>query len=276
MHESVLVYKGLKFLKWGVVLIAASFLGYIFHDPVPIANGGTTLGYVLGTIGALLILWLMWFGVRKRRYGGGGSQLEGWLSAHIYLGTSLIIVATLHTGFQFGWNVHTLAYALMMIVIFSGFFGVYAYRRYPQLMTENMQGDTLPGTMAAIVDIDDESKELSITLSDEISGVIFRGAQETKIGGSFMAQLSASDRGCAAHRAFEETQNYTASTPSGKSGEMTKLLSLLGRKTELVAKARRDVRLKALMNIWLYFHVPLSLALLSALSAHVFSIFFYW
>ena len=40
---------------------------------------------------------------------------------------ALIVIATLHTGFQFGWNVHTLAYVLMMLVILSGMFGIAAY-----------------------------------------------------------------------------------------------------------------------------------------------------
>ena len=33
---------------------------------------------------------------------------------------------------------------------------------------------------------------------------------------------------------------------------------------------------KAFLDIWLYFHVPLSFALLAALIAHIVSVFFYW
>jgi len=54
------------------------------------------------------------------------------------------------------------------------------------------------------------------------------------------------------------------------------LLGLLARKEELLARARRDVRYKALLDIWLYVHVPLSFALLGALIAHIISVFFYW
>ena len=42
-------------------------------------------------------------------------------------GLSLIVIVTLHTGFQFGWNVHTLAYGLMLLVIVSGIFGIVVY-----------------------------------------------------------------------------------------------------------------------------------------------------
>jgi len=51
---------------------------------------------------------------------------------------------------------------------------------------------------------------------------------------------------------------------------------LLDEKAQLLTRARRDVSYKAMMDLWLYIHVPLSFALLAALLAHVLSVFFYW
>ena len=58
-------------------------------------------------------------------------MLLGWLSAHVYLGVVLVVVATLHASFQAGWNVHTLAYVLMLFVVLSGIYGVIMYARVP-------------------------------------------------------------------------------------------------------------------------------------------------
>ena len=55
-----------------------------------------------------------------------------------------------------------------------------------------------------------------------------------------------------------------------------RLISLLVRKEELLRRARRDVQFSALMQIWLFVHVPLSFGLLAALTAHIVSVFFYW
>ena len=102
-----------------------------------IACAAAVLSATLGIAGALLILWLMWFGYRKRLYLKDQGNLVAWLSAHVYLGLSLFVIATLHIGFHFGWNVHTLAYVLMCLVIASGGFGILSYVRYPRVMTEN-------------------------------------------------------------------------------------------------------------------------------------------
>src|SRR5262245_21950563 len=113
MHQSFVTYKIFRCAIFAGVLSTASIVAYLIDSPRDSQNGGTWLGYTLGTIAALLILYLMWFGVRKRSYRSTSGGAVGWLSAHVYLGLTLLLLATLHCGFQFGLNVHTAAYALM-------------------------------------------------------------------------------------------------------------------------------------------------------------------
>src|SRR5215204_3869377 len=121
-HEGFLRYQGYKWLKVALVISGTALLIYAFNDVEPKRNGGSIYGYITGTIGVGLILWLTMLGVRKRQITPGRWSLKSWTSAHVYLGLALIVIASLHTAFDFGWNVHTLAYALMMIVIASGVF----------------------------------------------------------------------------------------------------------------------------------------------------------
>ena len=98
--------------------------------------------------------------------------MQGWTSAHVYLGTALIIIATLHTGFQFGWNLHTLAYTLMMIVILSGFFGIWAYARYPSLMTENTGGKSRPELYTEISELDRQLQRIAEKGGPEVATAV--------------------------------------------------------------------------------------------------------
>lgn len=276
MNQSILVYRGFRYLKVAIALSLIASLLYAFHQPLHRPNGGTWLGYGLGTIGAGLIVWLMWFGIRKRRYGGGRAMVEEWLSAHVYLGLSLIVVATLHSGFKFGWNVHTLAYVVMMAVIASGAFGVYAYIRYPTLMTENRRGATLDMMMGQMSDLDRECRAAAMGLGDDIARLVLAASQETCIGGSMWRQLCGSDPNCPTQRALVEVHDRAAVAPGEHAVALRRLVTLLQRKGDLVGRARRDVQIKALLDIWLYVHVPLSFALLAALIAHIVAVFFYW
>ena len=56
----------------------------------------------------------------------------------------------------------------------------------------------------------------------------------------------------------------------------TVLRSLLGKRAAQIDQIRRQMQTKALLQIWLYVHVPLTIALLAALTAHVVSVFYYW
>ncbi len=277
MHESILIYRGFRYLKFSVAMVLVAVIAYAVHTPeVGPPNGGTALGYVLGVWGLGLIVWLAWFGVRKRRYGIGKQNLEDWLSAHVYLGLGLIIVATLHTGFQFGWNVHTLAYVLMILVIVSGIFGVYTYARYPTLITDNRRGATQRELLAQVAELDAKAREISAQLGDNIHREVMRAAETLAIGGSALQQLSGRDRNCPAARAVQRIGAMALDLPAAETERGHLLLEILARKLQVVERLRRDLAYKAMMDVWLYFHVPLTFALLAGLTAHVVSVFFYW
>ena len=78
-----------------LVVCLIALVGYFAADVKPRPNGGSWYGYALGTIGALLIVWLSLLGVRKRATSRGHWSLKAWTSAHVYLGLALIMIATL-------------------------------------------------------------------------------------------------------------------------------------------------------------------------------------
>jgi len=275
-HQSLLAYANYRFFKIAVAVVALTVAAYLWDTPPGGRNGGTVLGYTLGTIGALLILWLLWFGIRKRRYNAGAVTLLSWLSAHVYLGTTLIVIATLHAAFQVGLNVHTLAYLLMLIVIFSGFYGVYMYLRVPRRLTDNLGDETRASLLLKIADLDKQAREIALGLPDNVNQLVLAAAQNTRVGGSWRRQLSGTDPDCATAAAVDQLQAIGKSLRGEEARVNQRLYTVLLRKQELLAKVRRDVAYKARLDLWLYVHVPMSLALLAALAAHVISVFFYW
>lgn len=275
-HESFLVLRRFFYLKVALLLMLASIVPYVLWQPASGHDGGTWLGYTLGTVGALLIVWLMWFGVRKRRYGPGAWSLKAWLSAHVYLGLSLIVVATLHAGFQFGPNIHTVAYLLMLMVIATGVYGTVTYARVPRLMTQNRMSQSLRGMVLEMLDLDRQCVELALGLGDEFAEEVRRSREETRLGGSLWRRLSARDPRCGTTRAQVRVRALAQQVPAETSERAANLLVALRRKQELLQRARRDIRYQTLFDLWLYTHVPLSFALLAALIAHIVSVFFYW
>jgi hypothetical protein len=275
-HQSILAYARYRYLKVATALVVVSVAAYFWDRPPNGRYGGTWLGYTLGTVGALLIFWLLYFGVRKRRYSSNAGMVQGWLSAHCYLGTTLIVIATLHAAFKVGWNVHTLAYMLMLVVIFSGFYGVYAYLRYPRVMTDNLGDDTLQMLLIRIADLDRQSRQLALSLPDTINRLVLASAQGTRIGGPWYQQMRGRDPRCPTTAASNGVQIIGRKLSGEQAKTNHQLYAVLLKKQELVARARRDVQLKSWMDIWLYIHVPLSIALLVVLTIHIVSVFFYW
>jgi hypothetical protein len=277
-HESFMAYSRFLYLKIALALAVASVVLYAIDRPYGSGSGygGSWAGYTLGTIGALLILWLTWFGYHKRSYANIRARLASQLSAHVYLGLALLVVATLHTGFHFGWNVHTLAYILMCVVIASGVFGIFCYARYPRLMTDNRAGMTMQQMLGRIASLDDELRLAALPLDHATAMVIARSTETNVIGGSVWRQLSGRLRGCTTEAAIAYLYAKGMELPAEIEDAWRRVRVLLEEKGLLLTRVRRDISYKAMMDVWLYLHVPIAMMLLVALFAHVFSVFFLW
>ncbi len=267
-------YAGYRWLKISLALSAISLISYFLVDVTPRHNGGSWYGYTLGTIGVVLILWLTMLGVRKRAMTPGRWSLKAWTSAHVYLGLSLIVIATLHTGFQLGWNVHTLAYALMMLVILSGLWGVVGYATIPEALSNNRQATTEGQMLELIRSADRQLHEAAQPLEGRLSALVLASLQQDPFAGGLWVRLAGRDSRCATDRAYRALR--AESGGSVDPAIIKRVDDLIDRKRASLQQLRRHMRLKALLEIWLYIHVPVTFILIAALTAHVVSVFFYW
>ncbi len=274
-HSNIFDYKRYRYFKLAVIIILIAFAAYLIFEPAVGHYGGSWLGYSLGTASAALVFLLAWYGVRKRRYRSSGTT-QGWLSAHIYLGTALTFLATFHSGLHFGLNIHTVTYGILLVVVVSGFFGNYAYMIYPRLMTENMGEDNLDGLLLRIAESDKMARQIALLMPDDINDTVSRACRETSIGVSLLEQLKGFQPDCPSAMAVQELTVLGNDLPIEHRKLYRDLYSIMVRRESLVRRARQDLMYRARMGFWLYFHVPFAIALLMAMVAHVIAVFFYW
>jgi hypothetical protein len=279
-HESFLTYGNGRWWKTAIAICVICFATYFLIDIQPRHNGGSWYGYTLGTIGFGLILWLTLLGVRKRAMTPGRWSLKAWTSAHVYLGLSLIVIATLHTGFQLGWNVHTLAWSLMMVVILSGLFGIYVYATLPKALSQNRYDEDGAITEKIMVEqmkqLDRQIHDAAQPLDPEASAIVEKSLGENVFAGSFWQRVRNSYPGDLTRHAMTELRRLRNFRPRTDDDPFERVETLLTKKEALLAKLRRHLQLKSWLQAWLYIHVPATFALIAALTAHVISVFFYW
>lgn len=274
MHDSFLRYRNGRWLNLSAALAVACVIAYAVDDPPGGRGGGTWLGYALGGLAAALMLWLTWFGVRKRRYQPGGAPLRGWLSAHVYLGLTLLVIVPLHCAFRFGWNVHTLAFVLMAAVIVTGMIGVAIYAVVPERMTRNRPGERLVTLFEQVGALDAECKVAGRGMPTAVAAVVADAIDSTRLGGGLLRQLRGTDPSGPTTRAIAVVQNAITGD-AGPSPDLQHVLENLAARRTLLERIRRDIQLKAWLDVWLIVHVPLALASLAAVAVHVFVVWYY-
>jgi hypothetical protein len=306
MRPSILNYRGARFAGWALALMVSAVLVFVSHSDYLLPNhgqppnGGTWQGYVLGSVALVLIVWLSALGIAKRRY--GRVNLQAWTSAHVYLGSALLIVASFHSAMQFGFNVHTLAYVLMCVVIFSGMVGLYFYLGYPRKMALNRHNQSRQQLFAELNQLNQQAQVLANRCHANVRTAVETTVARTSIGGGLLDQLLARDhssvemlvegkgdevvgkevvRKQVANTDQRTVIDYIAkciprARKQGEAGNLQNLLEILCRRQTVLGQLRRDIAYAARLKVWLWVHIPGTVALLVALALHVVSVFFYW
>jgi hypothetical protein len=296
MHQSFVNFRNYRYCVIAVCGSFAALCAYLVDRPRVPPNGGTWLGYTLGTIAALLVIFLALFGIRKRSFRSTAGTAIGWLSAHVYLGVAALLVATLHSGMHFGANVHTVTYVLMCLVTFSGIWGVYTYVSYPGAMMQHRGNLRRSEFLRQIAELDRSAIEIAEGISPGCAQLLLESARRTDLGGGSLwkrlrgrdestlllgigsshkpAHLVGNPEQRALIQALAELRPNRSNAVALSS--IQKLLENAGSKAALLQRLRRETKLAALLRIWLFLHVPMCCALLAALCIHVVTVFLYW
>jgi hypothetical protein len=112
-------------------------------------------------------------------------------------------------------------------------------------------------------------------LDHRYAELVRKSLQENPFGGGLLRRLIGFYPKSKARKTLAKLSEEIA-FPPGEDNPIQRLDGLLARKEVKLTRLRKHLQYKARLEIWLYFHVPLTFALIAALSAHIVSVFFYW
>jgi len=275
--DTLLTYAGKRYLWLGAGAAVALLVSYYVYARATIPSGSTLGGLIYGWLGFLAILVLMFLGIRKRWYASRLGTVQGWTSAHVYLGLLTLLIIPMHAGFRFGWDIHTFAYALLVLVVLSGVVGLLIYLTVPQKLTAYESGMLPDKAEAEINRVLGEMKQLvgekSVVLQRVYEEEI-RHSQEIRPQGWRLLFKGVDPAAILSAKALDLSM-ILPKIPKTEQESFSQLCSLILRKTELESLLAGEMRLKNALEAWLYVHVPISFAMVVAVAIHLLVVLYY-
>jgi hypothetical protein len=277
MGNSFLTYRSGRWLWISAVSAIGLVLHYFFtYQSRTVAYGGSVEGLLYGVAGTGLIAVLMYLGIRRRSYESATGTLQGWVSAHVYLGLLTLLLIPMHAGFRFGWDVHTLAFVLLAIVVLSGIVGLYLYHNIPGRLTRyeaGQQADKIDPEMGRLLSdmralVKNKSDSLVQIYKAEVATLQNRAPK----GWSLLLKGQGND--LLAVRSADLSRKVSGIPPEDQA-TFHILSQLLLKKTQLEVNLLHQMRLRNALQAWLYVHVPVSIAMVFAVGLHLIVVFLY-
>ncbi len=241
-----------------------------------IAHGGSPMGLLYGTVGALLILQLLAFGIRKRDYRSTFGTLDGWLQAHIWLGLLCALAILLHTGFRFQDKVATISFLVLLAVVLSGLLGARLYATLPRRLSRIESHLSAEETSEQLAQIARSMARLASSGSPSLAGIyrrLIRQATPPPLAGWHLIFFGAGRPSDASRSA--NLESLMTLIDDSEREQLRKLLALWRQHRELHQQLRFQQRYRNLLDAWLYLHLPLSVVLVVLVAVHILAALYY-
>ncbi|MCL4264835.1 MAG: hypothetical protein KJ069_16550 [Anaerolineae bacterium] len=236
---------------------------YVAYDILAEPAGGHPFGHWLGIIGTLLMVMTeTLYSLRKRtrllnRYG----PVRWWLSFHIVTGLVGPFLVLMHTGRQFR-GLAGLTALLTAVVVVSGFIGRYLYTALQSgIRSSQFSYQQLEAEAATV-------QETIIELETN------KPAQVRAITRQLQAEYSQSSwwgrwrYGRALQHALHTLEKETA-------GQQRQLAQIRQQQDRLDRQAARLGQTRWLFQFWHTVHIPIGLALFTAVAIHILAAFYF-
>lgn len=270
-YETFINYRNYRWMWFTIGTLVLSLAAYVINEPAAGRSGGSVLGYSYGVLATIAIIWLMAYGLRKRSYRSSLGTVQGWLAAHVWIGIGLLLFVPLHSAFSFGLNVHTAAYVCMTITIVTGIWGIANYSTLSGKIQAHRGGTKDEALIEQIDALTERIERLCAGKSEQFLALFNRFDFTFRPGLRALLRIHSItivEQPVVTQmlRAISETEREDAIT----------MVGMLDQRADLVRLIIEQSRIKALLKVWLYFHVPASVALCVTLTIHIFSVFFLW
>jgi hypothetical protein len=133
---------------------------------------------------------------------------------------------------------------------------------------------TQPQMIEAVQALDRQLHDAAQPLARAQADLVITALEQDPFGFGIWRRLTGRYPDCATAKAIEGLS--MAEMRGAGDAALDKVQKLLIRRQSNLARMRRHLKIRALLEVWLYVHVPATIALLAALFAHIFSVFFYW
>ncbi len=116
------------------------------HGP----RGGSAIGLFFGILGFAFMIFAALLGARKRVPTWRIGRAQAWMRGHLWLGFLALPILLFHGGFHFGGTLTRLLMWLLLITVFSGFFGAALQHYVPRVMTSDVPLETIYDEIAHV------------------------------------------------------------------------------------------------------------------------------
>lgn len=244
-------------------------------------GGGTPVGLFFGIVGFGFMLFAAALGIRKRYPIWRIGRAQHWMRGHLWLGTLALPIIFLHAAFHFGGWLTTLLMILLIVVTLSGFAGAYLQHTLPTRMMREVSYETIYDQIDRIREgLVTEAEGRAQSVAEQMAPG--RGAGATVVLTYLGAVPEINTELAEFNAAFESEvkpyltgeQKHSPLRSRAYSGEFfRKLRELLPERARPTAIALEEIceekrqldrqrMLHRVLHVWLFCHIPLSLALI--------------